>query len=126
AELGEAEGKVLAMTKRAAEQGSELVRRLLALARRQKLEPRPIDPAALQEAVWDLLTHTLGGLVDIEWCASDTAWNAFADQTQLELALVNLIINARDAMPAGGTVSVAIENRMLEAGHWADLPSGDY
>src|SRR5206468_4101376 len=83
---------VLVMTKRAAEQGSELVRRLLAFARRQKREPRPIDLAALQEAVWDLLTHTLGGLVDIEWCASEGSWNAFADQTQLELALVNLII----------------------------------
>src|SRR5207237_10244456 len=51
AELGEAEAKVLAMTKRAAEQGSELVRSLLAFARRQKLEPRPIDLDALQEAV---------------------------------------------------------------------------
>ena len=99
------------MTKRAAEQGSELVRRLLAFARRQKLEPQAIDLAALQEAVSDLLTHTLGGLVDIEWRRAQDVWHAFADQAQLELALVNLIINARDAMPAGGTVTVAAENR---------------
>ena len=60
------------MTKRAAEQGSELVRRLLAFARRQKLEPKPIELAALREAVSDLLTHTLGGLVEHRMAASAT------------------------------------------------------
>jgi PAS domain S-box-containing protein len=118
--------KILTMTKRAAEQGSELVRRLLAFARQQKLEPRAIDLAALQEAVWDLLTHTLGGLINIEWQASDEVWNPFADPAQLELALVNLIINARDAMPAGGSVTVSTTNRELESGNWAELPAGDY
>jgi PAS domain S-box-containing protein len=126
ATLDDDQRKILAMTKRAAEQGSELVRRLLAFARRQKLEPHAIDLGSLQEAVWDLLTHTLGGLVNIEWQASDDAWKAFADQAQLELALVNLIINARDAMPAGGTVSVSIDNRTLESANWADLPPGGY
>ena len=126
ARLDDDQRKILAMTRRAAEQGSELVRRLLAFARRQKLEPQPVDLASLQEAVWDLLTHTLGGLVDIEWRASEGVWTAFADQAQLELALVNLIINARDAMPAGGTVTVAAENRELDGTNWADLPAGDY
>ena len=126
ATLQEEERRILSMTRRAAEQGSELVRRLLAFARRQKLEPQTIDLAALQEAVWDLLTHTLGGLVNIEWRPRKDAWNAFADQSQLELALVNLIINARDAMPAGGTVTVAVENCPLPAGNWAELPAGDY
>ena len=126
ADLADEQRRILGMTKRAAEQGSELVRRLLAFARRQKLEPKPVDLAALQDAVWDLLTHTLGGLVDIEWTTSEQAWKAFADQAQLELALVNLIINARDAMPAGGTVSVAVENHELQANNWAELPPGDY
>ena len=126
AELAEEQQRILNMTKRAAEQGSELVRRLLAFARRQKLEPKPVDLGALQEAVWDLLTHTLGGLVNIEWKASDGDWKAFADQAQLELALVNLIINARDAMPAGGTVAVEVANRQLAEGNWAELPAGDY
>jgi CheY-like chemotaxis protein len=126
ASLNEEDRRILGMTKRAAEQGSELVRRLLAFARRQKLEPNPVDLAGLQEAVWDLLTHTLGGLVDIEWHAAGRTWKAFADQAQLELALVNLIINARDAMPAGGTVTVAVENRPVTADNWADLPPGDY
>ena len=124
--LEEDHRKILAMTKRAAEQGSELVKRLLAFARRQKLEPHAIDLAKLQESVWDLLTHTLGGLVNIEWCASDKVWDAFADQAQLELALVNLIINARDAMPAGGTVTVSVENQHLSDGNWAELEGGDY
>jgi PAS domain S-box-containing protein len=126
APLEEEHRKILSMTKRAAEQGSELVRRLLAFARRQKLEPQPIELAALQEAVWDLLTHTLGGLVKIDWRAEEGAWDAFADQAQLELALVNLIINARDAMPAGGTVTVSAENHQLEADNWAGIPAGDY
>jgi signal transduction histidine kinase len=126
APLNEDQRKILAMTKRAAEQGSELVRRLLAFARRQKLEPQQVDLTKLQESVWDLLTHTLGGLVNIEWRASEDVWNAYADQAQLELALVNLIINARDAMPAGGTVTVSVDNHQLEAGNSAGLASGDY
>ena len=126
AELDEEQRRILAMTRRAAEQGSELVRRLLAFARRQKLEPQAIDLERLRDAVWDLLTHTLGGLVNIEWQSSDKSWNAFADQAQLELALVNLIINARDAMPAGGTVTITIENRKLEDENWAGLAEGDY
>ena len=118
--------KILTMTRRAAEQGSELVRRLLAFARRQRLEPQPIDLSSFQEAVWDLLTHTLGGLVNIEWNASEVVWNAFADQAQLELALVNLIINARDAMPSGGTVSIIAENHSLRSGDVEGIGAGDY
>jgi len=109
-QLEDEQKRILGMTRRAAEQGSELVRRLLAFARRQQLQPEVIDLASLREAVADLLTHTLGGLINIEWRLEDGVWNAFADQAQLELALVNLIINARDAMPAGGTVTISATN----------------
>ncbi len=126
ASLDAEQRKILGMTRRAAEQGSVLVRRLLAFARRQKLEPHAIESESLQETVWNLLAHALGGLVDIEWRANEGVWNAFADRAQLELALVNLIINARDAMPAGGTVTVSAENREVEADNWAGIPAGDY
>src|SRR6478672_260020 len=96
AQLSDDQRKILTMTKRAAEQGSELVRRLLAFARRQKLEPKPIDLGSLQEAVWDLLTHTLGGLVNIEWRMGGQAWKAFADQShfffQAEDGIRDLIV----------------------------------
>jgi CheY-like chemotaxis protein len=126
ARLDEDGRKILAMTRRAAEQGSDLVRRLLAFARRQKLEPQSVDLVLLQETVWGLLTHTLGGLINIEWRAAAEPWNAFADQAQLELALINLIINARDAMPAGGTVSVSVENHEMTLDNWAALSAGEY
>jgi PAS domain S-box-containing protein len=104
------ERRILSMTKRAAEQGSELVRRLLAFARRQKLEPQAIPIGELRSAVSDLLTHTLGGLVTLEWHVDEGVRPAFADQAQLELAMVNLIINARDAMPNGGKITVTAES----------------
>jgi CheY-like chemotaxis protein len=126
AKLPAEQQRILAMTKRAAEQGSELVRRLLAFARRQRLEPRPVDLGALQGAVLDLLTHTLGGLVNLEWDVTQDIWPVFADQAQLELALLNLIINARDAMPDGGTVTILAANREVAAGALSGLEAGEY
>ena len=118
--------KVLNMTRRAAEQGSELVGRLLAFARRQQLEPACIEIDALATAVTDLLAHTLGGLVELEWKMDEELGCAFADQSQLELALMNLIINARDAMPEGGTITVRAENRTASADPESGLAAGDY
>jgi CheY-like chemotaxis protein len=99
---------------------------LLAFARRQNLEPQAIDLGALKEAVADLLAHTMGGLIHIEWCVKRDVWDAFADQTQLELALVNLIINARDAMPDGGRVTIAAENCRITQGELAGVGAGEF
>jgi PAS domain S-box-containing protein len=118
--------KILGMTRRAAEQGSELVGRLLAFARRQQLEPAAIEIDGLATAVSDLLAHTLGGLVELEWRVGDGMWCAFADQSQLELALMNLIINARDAMPEGGTITVHADNRQVAGDSKNGLAPGDY
>jgi PAS domain S-box-containing protein len=123
--LGEEQAKILGMTRRAAEQGSDLVGRLLAFARRQQLEPGCVEIAALSSAVSDLLAHTLGGLVALEWAIEPDLWCAFADQSQLELALMNLIINARDAMPDGGTIRVEAENVTIGSGH-DGLAPGEY
>ena len=126
AQLSDEHKRLLTMTKRAAEQGSELVRRLLAFSRQQQLEPAALDMYALHRGVDDLLTHTLGGLVELEWQIPDDAWRPFADQSQLELALMNLIINARDAMPDGGTITVVAENSCVTADDPVPLPEGDF
>jgi PAS domain S-box-containing protein len=124
--LNEEQGKILAMTRHAAEQGSELVGRLLAFARRQTLEPARIEISKLSATVTDLLAHTLGGLVELDWRIEEGLWCAFADEAQLELALMNLIINARDAMPDGGTISILGENREIGAANEVGVPAGQY
>src|SRR3954468_21978375 len=124
--LEEEHKKIIGMPRRAAEQGSELVKRLLAFARRQTLQPDAVDIGRLSATVTDLLAHTLGGLVRLEWRAEDEMWCAWADSTQLELALMNLIINARDAMPSGGTIAVTGRNQQAGAGNPLGLPAGDY
>ena len=122
--------RILARTRRAAEQGSELVRRLLAFARRQQLQPARIDMTRLSDSVRDLLSHTLGGLARLDWKidqqADEALWSAYADESQLELALMNLIINARDAMPDGGTITVSGENRTCDDRNDLVLPAGEY
>ena len=124
--LEEEHKKIIGMTRRAAEQGSELVKRLLAFARRQTLQPDAVDIGRLSATVTDLLAHTLGGLVQLEWRSEPKIWCAYADSTQLELALMNLIINARDAMPKGGTIAVTARNAAGGAGNPLGLPAGDY
>jgi PAS domain S-box-containing protein len=124
--LDEDQRRILGMTRRAAEQGSELVKRLLAFARRQRLEPHPIKIESLRHEMTDLLTHTLGGLVNIEWKIAADIWDGFADQTQLELALVNLIINSRDAMPAGGTVTISADNQVIGSDDLQAIVPGEY
>ena len=115
------------MTKRAAEQGSELVRRLLAFARRQKLEPQPVDLGALQEAVWDLLTHTLGGLVNIEWKRRATASGTPSPirRSSSSRWSTSSSMPATPCRPAERSPSPSKISE-LPADDWAGLAAGEY
>jgi PAS domain S-box-containing protein len=93
----------------AAQQGAELVRRMMAFARKQDLTPTSVDPQSLCQSVTALIAPTLGGTITVECAPPTTSRFLFADKSQLELALVNLILNARDAMPKGGKVRVSID-----------------
>jgi len=118
--------RILGMTRHAADQGAELVRRLLAFSRRQQLQPSVVDVPGLPGMLNDLMSHTLGGLVRIDWSVSADIWAAYVDLAQLELALMNLVINARDAMPDGGAIIVSAENRTIDFGGELGLAPGDY
>jgi signal transduction histidine kinase len=107
-QIGEREQQVVDQMRHATEQGVELVRRMMAFARQQDLTPASVDPASLCESVAGLVSHTLGGTVTVNWHCPDRHLNLFVDRNQLELAMMNLIINSRDAMPAGGTIDVSI------------------
>ena len=125
-ELNDEARKLLKMTRHAADQGAELVRRLLAFSRRQQLQPAIVRLPKLSRAMNELMTHTLGGLVRCDWRIGDGVWPAFVDESQLELALMNLIINARDAMPTGGSIIVSGENRVVGDGDGLGLTPGEY
>ena len=106
--FGEREQLVVDQMRHAATQGTELVRRMMAFGRQQELTPDSVDPATLCDSVAGLVNHALGGTVTIDWQCPAEGLNLFVDRGQLELALMNLILNARDAMPEGGEIAVAI------------------
>ncbi|MDQ3078825.1 MAG: response regulator [Pseudomonadota bacterium] len=125
--LGDREKLIVDQMRHAAEHGAELVRRMMAFARKQDLTPISVDPSSLCLSVAGLVEHTLGGTVSIDWQCPQTESNLFVDKSQLELALLNLILNARDAMPDGGQVTVEIDEKSdLEGPEAATLPSGNY
>ena len=113
----------------AADGGSKLTANLLSFARKQPLQPAKIDVNELVKEAARLLEPTLGRQVEIEMVLSDCMWPAHVDAGQLSSALVNLAINARDAMPDGGKLTFATENIALDAPAGAargvDRP-GDY
>jgi CheY-like chemotaxis protein len=111
----------------AAERGAKLTDQLLSFSRRQRLEPRRLDLNVAVSGMRDLLHSTMGGSVRIETRLSSALWLALVDPTQLELAVLNLAINARDAMEVGGTLTVATHNATLSAPeHPENPPAGEY
>jgi signal transduction histidine kinase len=120
-EFEEREKRIIDQMRHAAEQGAELVRRMMAFARKQDLNPTSVATSSLCKSVAGLVEHTLGGTITVNWDCDEEARNIYADKSQVELALVNLILNARDAMPKGGKVDVRMDNFELDA---ADPESG--
>ena len=111
----------------AAERGAKLTDQLLTFSRRQRLQPKTLDLNEVLGAMHDLLQSTMGGSIQISTQFDEGLWAAMADPTQLELALLNLAINARDAMQVGGRLSVATENVTLCSPLGPeDPPAGDY
>ena len=105
-----------------------LTHRLLAFSRRQPLDPRPVDVPRLIAGMEDLLRGTLGPSIALEIDVAPDSWPILADGNQLENALLNLCINARDAMAEGGTVTIATSHEWLDeaAALERDLPPGPY
>jgi signal transduction histidine kinase len=111
----------------AAERGAKLTDQLLSFSRRQHLEPRPLDLNDIVASMRDLLQSTMGGSIRINTHLSQGLWTALADPTQLELAVLNLAINARDAMQVGGTLVVSTANVALGPQDYPEEPpAGDY
>jgi signal transduction histidine kinase len=111
----------------AALRGATLVARLLAFARRQALAPRPVDVNALAGSVEDLLRRTIGETIAIAMTRAPDLWRANIDPVQMENALLNLALNARDAMPGGGTLTIETANAPLAGSEGQDAPAaGDY
>jgi signal transduction histidine kinase len=107
-----------------AQRGASLTQRLLAFARRQALEPRPTDLAELVRGMGDLLGRSIGPSIAIDVDLPTGLPSALADHNQIELALLNLAVNARDAMPDGGTLKVALSAELASEGR--DLARGRY
>jgi PAS domain S-box-containing protein len=117
------------LAREAAERGSQLTKRLLAFSRRQPLDAKVTDVVRLIRGMGDLMRRTLGEQITIELALAQDAWPALVDRTQLEAALLNLAVNARDAMPDGGRLTIEAGNvRVEQAGALpvADVEPGEY
>ncbi len=113
----------------AANRAASLTHRLLAFARRQPLDPRPVKVNPLVASLEDLLRRTIGEQIELEMVLATGLWTTLCDPNQLENSLLNLVINARDAMPHGGKLTIETDNALLDdhfAASQRDVRPGHY
>lgn len=120
--------KYMAAAQGASRRAAALTHRLLAFSRRQTLDPKPTDINRLVADMEDLIRRTVGPAVRLEVVGAGGLWTTLVDPNQLENALLNLCINARDAMPDGGRITIETANKWLDrrAGRERDLREGQY
>ena len=126
-------GRYMETATTSVERAAALTHRLLAFSRRQTLDPKPTDVNALIEGMRDMFTRTVGPGVKIETSLAPALWATLCDPNQLENALLNLIINARDAMPDGGHITIETSNCVLADSRGPQIdtisgrvPNGEY
>ncbi|WP_404710756.1 PAS domain S-box protein [Sphingomonas sp. MMS24-J13] len=125
--LDERSIKRLSYIRAAAERGATLTAQLLAFSRRQRLEARPVDLNDTVAGMRDLMQSSMGGSVRMEIDLQSELWPAMVDPTQIELIILNLAINARDAMAVGGALTVATGNVVLGEPAYPEEPApGEY
>ncbi|MGE6662717.1 PAS domain-containing protein [Pseudomonas sp. NPDC077408] len=120
--------KYLLVAQGATKRAAALTHRLLAFSRRQTLAPKAINAGRLVSGMLDMVQRTVGPNIVVEsYCTADL-WTARVDPSQLENALLNLCLNARDAMPEGGRITVETGNRVFDAesARQQDIPEGEY
>ncbi|WDJ87243.1 PAS domain-containing protein [Xanthomonas campestris] len=120
--------RYIAVAQKAAGRAAALTHRLLAFSRRQTLAPKPTDVNALIAGMEDLIRRTVGPSIELTTVAEQALWPALVDPSQLENALLNLCLNARDAMPDGGRITIETSNSWLNhsATQQNEVPDGEY
>ncbi len=113
---------LISSAREAARRAGNLTQRLLAFSRQQPLQPQVLDPTKLVAGMSDLLRHALGAAVQLETVFAGGTWRIHADQNQLENVLLNLAVNARDAMPEGGRLTIETHNTHLDQRYVANEP----
>jgi signal transduction histidine kinase/CheY-like chemotaxis protein len=110
----------------ATSRAATLVQRLLAFARRQDLQPKAVDVSELLAGIEDLVTRSIGPTIAVNLRSPPDLPAARVDPSQLELAVLNLAINARDAMPRGGVLTIEVKHEAVRPRPWETLKAGDY